>query len=231
MLVSIILSFHHSFILFTSKNPKMDITELIKYVSDSKEIIRAGLITIAIVVYAENGIFFAFFLPGDYLLFLTGIFVGTGVLKYPIFVVLLTLFAAAVLGSFTGFLFGRYFGSNLENRTKDTWYFKRKHLESTRGFFEKNGNMALIISRFLPYVRTFAPILAGISKMKYPKYLLLNVLGGFLWVFSLVGSGFFLGERYPWIINYVHYVILFFLAITTFTVVRGYFNLRKKKEE
>ena len=205
----------------------MDITQIIKYLSDSKEIINAGLFAITFVVYAENGLFFAFFLPGDYLLFLTGIFVGSKLLLYPITTVILYLFLAAVIGSLTGFLFGRYFGTTLESRP-DTWYFKRKHLDATKDFFEKYGSQALIISRFLPYIRTFAPILAGISKMNYPKYLFLNIVGGAVWVVSLVGGGYWFGIKFPWIINYVHYVILFFLVITTFTVVKGYFNIRNK---
>lgn len=204
----------------------MDITELIKYLSDSKEIISAGLWAVTLVVYAENGLFFAFFLPGDYLLFLTGVFVGTKVVTFAIATVMFYLFLAAVLGSLTGFLFGRYFGSNLENRP-DRWYFKKKHIESTRDFFEKYGNQALIISRFLPYIRTFAPILAGISRMNYPKYFFLNIVGAALWVGILVGGGYYFGVQFPWIINYVHYVILFFLVITTFTVVKGYLNIKK----
>ena len=201
-------------------------TEIIKYLSDSKEIIGLGLWAVTFVVFAENGLFFAFFLPGDYLLFLTGVFVGTGFLKYTIVTVMLYLFIAAVLGSLTGFLFGRFFGSTLENRP-DRWYFKKKHIKSTEDFFEKYGNRALIISRFLPYIRTFAPILAGISKMNYPKYIFLNVAGAALWVGLLVGGGYYFGVQFPWIINYVHYVILFFLAITTFTVIKGYLNIKK----
>ena len=204
----------------------MEITEIIKYLSDSKEIISAGLWAVTLVVYAENGLFFAFFLPGDYLLFLTGVFVGTKVVTFTITTVMLYLFLAAVLGSLTGFLFGRFFGSNLENRP-DRWYFKKKHVESTRDFFEKYGNQALIISRFLPYIRTFAPILAGISRMNYPKYFFLNISGAALWVGILVGGGYYFGVQFPWIINYVHYVILFFLAVTTFTVIKGYLNIKK----
>ena len=204
----------------------MEISEIIKYLSDSKEIIGLGLWAVTFVVFAENGLFFAFFLPGDYLLFLTGVFVGTGFLKYTIVTVMLYLFIAAVLGSLTGFLFGRFFGSTLKNRP-DRWYFKKKHIKSTEDFFEKYGNQALIISRFLPYIRTFAPILAGISKMNYPKYLFLNLAGAALWVGSLVGGGYYFGVQFPWIINYVHYVILFFLAVTTFTVIKGYLNIKK----
>ena len=205
----------------------MDITEFIKYLSDSKEIIRAGLFAITFVVFAENGIFFAFFLPGDYLLFLCGVFVGVGVLKYSLITVLLYLFTAAVLGSLTGFIFGRFFGNTFKNKP-DTWYFKQSYLTSTNEFFAKYGNQALIISRFLPYIRTFAPIFAGMAKMNYPKFLALNIGGAALWVFSLVGLGYFLGVRFPWIINYVHYVVLFFLIVSTFTVVKGYFNLKNK---
>jgi membrane-associated protein len=200
--------------------------EIIKYLSDSKEIISAGLWAVTFVVYAENGLFFAFFLPGDYLLFLTGVFVGTAIVKYALITVLIYLFLAAVLGSLTGFLFGRFFCSNLENHP-DRWYFKKKYITLTKDFFEKYGNQALIISRFLPYVRTFAPILAGISQMNYSKYLFLNLLGSALWVGSLVGAGYYFGVQFPWIINYVHYVILFFLALTTFTVIKGYLNIKK----
>jgi len=204
----------------------MEIAEFIKYLSDSKEIISAGLWAVTFVVYAENGLFFAFFLPGDYLLFLTGVFVGTAVVKYTIITVLFYLFLAAVLGSLTGFLFGRFFCNNLENRP-ESWYFKKKYIKSTKDFFEKYGNQALIISRFLPYIRTFAPILAGISRMNYLKYLFLNLLGSALWVGSLVGAGYYFGGQFPWIINYVHYIILFFLATTTFTIITGYLNIKK----
>ncbi len=206
----------------------MTFVEALKYLSDSKEIISAGLWAITFVVYAENGLFFAFFLPGDYLLFLTGVFVGTGFLKYKIATVLLYLFLAAVIGSFQGYLIGRYFGSYFQNKP-DTWYFKQKYLTTTKDFIDKYGNQVLIITRFLPYIRTFAPILVGISKMNYPKYVSLNILGALIWIVSLVGGGYWLGHQYPWIINYVHYIILFFLAITTFTLIKGYLKIKTVK--
>ncbi|MBP6386565.1 MAG: DedA family protein [Pseudarcicella sp.] len=203
----------------------MAFNEVLKYLSDSKEIINAGLWAITFVVYAENGIFFAFFLPGDYLLFLTGVFVGTGILKATIATVMLYLFLAAVIGSLQGYLVGRFFGKTFENKP-DTWYFKQKHLKGTQDFMEKYGNQALIITRFLPYIRTFAPILAGISKMSYPKYIFLNVLGAVLWIGILVGGGNWIGVKYPQIIDYVHYVILFFLAVTTFTLIKSYLKIK-----
>ncbi|AWL10294.1 DedA family protein [Aquirufa nivalisilvae] len=194
--------------------------------TDSETIIRSGLLVITLIVFAENGLFFAFFLPGDYLLFLTGVFGGTGVLKEPLSGLLASIFLAAVVGSLVGYLSGRFFGKSLESRP-DSLFFKKKHLDSTREFFDKYGFMALVISRFLPVVRTFTPILAGISRMPWYSYLLLNVVGGGLWVGILVTSGYYLGQHFPWIINYVHYIILFFLGITTFTVIKGYLKMRQ----
>ena len=194
--------------------------------TDSETIIRSGLLVITLIVFAENGLFFAFFLPGDYLLFLTGVFGGTGVLKEPLSTILLSIFLAAVLGSLLGYLFGRFFGNSLQRRP-DSLFFKKKHLESTRDFFEKYGFMALVISRFLPVVRTFTPILAGISHMPWYSFIVLNLVGATMWVGLLVAGGFYMGQHFPWIINYVQYIILFFLGITTFTIIKGYLKFRK----
>ena len=192
--------------------------------TDSETIIRSGLMVITLIVFAENGLFFAFFLPGDYLLFLTGVFGGTGVLKEPLSSLLLSIFLAAIIGSLVGYLSGRFFGKSLMNRP-DSWFYKKKHLDSTREFFDKYGFMALIISRFLPIVRTFTPILAGISHLSWYKFIVLN--RGALWVGILVTGGFYLGQSFPGIINYVQYIIIFFLGITTFTVIKGYLKLRQ----
>jgi membrane-associated protein len=194
--------------------------------TDSETIIRSGLLVITLIVFAENGLFFAFFLPGDYLLFLTGVFGGTGVLKEPLSTIMISIFLAAVIGSLLGYLFGRFFGNSLQRRP-DSFFFKKKHLESTRDFFEKYGFMALVISRFLPVLRTFTPILAGISHMPWYSFIVLNIVGGAMWVGILVAGGFYMGQHFPWIINYVQYIILFFLGITTFTIVKGYLKFRK----
>jgi membrane-associated protein len=130
------------------------------------------------------------------------------------------------LGSLTGYLSGRFFGDKIENR-KDSLFFKQKHIEKTRTYFEKFGSRTLIIARFLPIVRTFAPILAGLVKMNFLRFTIYNILGGLIWVLTLVGGGYFLGIKYPGITNYVQYIIIFFLGITTFTVIKGFFNLKK----
>jgi membrane-associated protein len=203
------------------------IVDFFQYLLNSEELIRTGgLLVITFIVFAENGLFFAFFLPGDYLVFLAGVFCGTGILQVPIGILLLCMFAAAVIGSLTGYIFGKYFGDMFENRP-DSFFFKKKHLQTTRKYFDKYGSRTLIVSRFLPIVRTFAPILAGVAKMSFPSFILNNVVGGAIWIGLLTGGGFLFGERFPWIVDYVHYIILFFLAITTFTVIKGYFNARK----
>jgi membrane-associated protein len=194
---------------------------------NSQEIIQTGgLFAIILIVYIENGLFFGFFLPGDYLLFLSGVFASTGVLKVAIVPLLVYISLAAILGSLTGYLSGRFFGDKIENR-KDSLFFKQKHIEKTRTYFEKFGSRTLIIARFLPIVRTFAPILAGLVKMNFFRFTLYNIIGGLIWVLTLVGGGYFLGMKYPGITNYVQYIIIFFLGITTFTVIKGFFNLKK----
>lgn len=206
-----------------------EIVDFFHYILNSEEIIRTGgLIVITLIVFVENGFFFGFFLPGDYLLFLSGVFAGTKLLNVPLWLLLTCIFGAAVLGSFTGYVTGYYFGSKIKNRS-DSLFFKQKYIDNTRDAFVKYGNSALIISRFLPVVRTFAPLLAGLIHMPLPFFSLYNVAGGAIWVLALVGGGFFFGDRFPWIVDYVQYIILFFLAITTFTVIKGYLNARKEK--
>lgn len=204
------------------------IQEFFLMLLDSEEIIQTGgLIAIVLIVYVENGLFFGFFLPGDYLLFLSGVFCATKILSASISILLFCVFIAAILGSLTGYGSGRYFGESILNR-KDSLIFKKKYIENTEKYFDKYGSQTLVIARFLPIIRTFAPIIAGLVRMKFPKYLLYNVLGAALWTILLVGGGYYFGIQFPWIVDYVHYIVIFFLVITTFTVVKGYFKAREE---
>ncbi|MFN4145591.1 MAG: DedA family protein [Runella sp.] len=203
------------------------IIDFFQYLINSEEIIRTGgLVLITLIIFAENGLFFAFFLPGDYLVFLAGVFCALKILDVPIALLLGCLFVAAILGSLTGYLSGRYFGDKLQNRP-DSLFFKKKHIETTKKYFDRYGSRTLVISRFLPVVRTFAPILAGLVRMPWGGFLTYNVVGAALWIFGLTGGGYYFGAKFPWIIDYVHYIIFFFLAVTTFTVIRGYFSAKK----
>ena len=164
----------------------------LQYLMDSEELIRTGgLVAITLIIFIENGFFFGFFLPGDYLLFLSGVFCGTKILNVPLPLLMLCIFLAAVIGSFVGYFSGWYFGDRIQARP-DSLFFKKKHIESTRKYFAKYGSQTLIIARFLPVVRTFSPILAGIVKMQFYKFSIFNILGGAIWVITLVGGGFYL---------------------------------------
>lgn len=207
------------------------IADFFQYLTNSEEIIQTGgLIAIVLIVYIENGLFFGFFLPGDYLLFLSGVFCGLVLLKVNIFLLLISVFLAAVLGSFTGYISGYYFGEALENK-KENLFFKKKHIKRTKRYFEKYGSRTLIIARFLPIVRTFAPIMAGLVKMKIVRFWIYNIIGGAIWVLVLVGGGYYFGVHFPWIIDYVHYIIIFFLVVTSFTVIKGYFSAKEEIEQ
>lgn len=137
------------------------------------------------------------------------------------------IFAAAVAGNFTGYFFGKYLGNQLLNR-EDGLFFKRRYLVNTEKAFEKYGGNALIIGRFLPVIRTFAPILAGITQMNIKRFSGYNILGAALWALSLCLSGYYLGRTYPQIINYLEYIILFFILITSFAVGKSLLQLGKK---
>jgi membrane-associated protein len=205
--------------------------DFFQYLLNSEEIIRTGgLVLITLIIFVENGLFFGFFLPGDYLLFLSGVFAGTKLLAVPFWLLAVCIFGAAVLGSLTGYGTGYFFGNRIQNRP-DGLFFKKKHIETTRQYFDKYGSRTLVIARFLPIVRTFAPILSGIIHMNFRYFMLFNILGAAIWVLTLVGSGFYFGERFPGLINYVHWIIIFFLGITTITVVRGYLNARKEMRQ
>ncbi len=204
------------------------IVEFFQYLLNSEEIIRTGgLVLITLIIFVENGIFFGFFLPGDYLLFLSGVFAGTKLLNVPLWLLLTCIFTAAVLGALLGYVTGYYFGARIQERP-DSLFFKQRYIESTRKAFERYGTSALIVARFLPIVRTFAPILAGLIHMNFQFFMLYNLVGGAIWTLTLVGGGYYFGEQFPWIINYVHWIIIFFLAVTTFTVIRGYINARRE---
>jgi membrane-associated protein len=207
------------------------IIDFFQYILNSEEIIRTGgLVVITLIIFAENGLFFAFFLPGDYLVFLAGVFCGLKILNVTLFVLLGSMFTAAVLGSLMGYFSGKYFGEGLQTR-KDSWFFKKEYFDTTRQYFDKYGSRTLVISRFLPIIRTFAPILAGLVRMSFGGFITYNVLGAFLWIGVLAGGGYFFGERFPWIVDYVMYIILFFLGITTVTVIKGYFSAKKEIEK
>jgi membrane-associated protein len=146
------------------------------------------------IIFAETGLFLGFFLPGDSLLITAGVFAAKGDLN--IFILMALLFLAGVLGNMVGYIFGHKVGKRLFSR-EDSKLFHKKHLKHAHAFYEKHGGVAIILARFIPVVRTFAPIVAGIADMPYATFMLYNIVGGFLWTVGLIMVGFFLGKLIP----------------------------------
>lgn len=151
-----------------------------------------GWLAVAVVIYAESGLMIGFFLPGDSLLFTAGFLVQQSILPINIHLFVLILFIAAICGTSTGYLFGYRVGRRLFQR-KDSRFFKQEYLERTEAFYEKHGPKTIIIAMFIPLIRTFTPIVAGVSKMTYPKFLFFNIVGAALWVPTFVYLGYFAG--------------------------------------
>ncbi|MFC0846981.1 DedA family protein [Streptomyces noboritoensis] len=173
-----------------------------------------GLAGLLVIVFAESGLLIGFFLPGDSLLFTTGLLVTSGKIDHPLWLVCLLVVAAAVVGDQVGYLFGRKVGPSLFNRP-DSKLFKQENVEKAHEFFEKYGPKSLVLARFVPIVRTFTPIIAGVSRMNYRSFITYNVIGGTLWGAGVTLLGAALGN-----VEFVHKNIeLMLVAIVLVSVV------------
>jgi membrane-associated protein len=196
------------------------------FIDPEKLLKEGGFYVVLFVIFAETGLFFGFFLPGDYLLFLAGMFVATGKLDVNLLVLIIGLMIAAIAGNFTGYWFGRKTGPVLYQR-EDTFFFKKKFLKAAEAYYNKQGAFALIMGRFVPIVRTFAPIIAGVVKLDFRKFAVYNIFGAVLWIGSLTLLGYFLGRKFEKEINqYLLYIILGFITITTLPVLYAFFRKR-----
>lgn len=187
--------------------------EAFRFVTDVRGLIQlGGLLLICTIVFVETGLFVGFFLPGDSLLVTAGVFAAAGDLNVVALLVAASL--CAVAGDQLGYWIGRRAGRALYSRP-DSRFFKRKHLERAHAFYEKYGAKTIVLARFVPIVRTFAPAVAGAAEMHYRRFVTYNILGGLLWVCSTVLLGFFLGRAVPNIERHIHIVIaiVIFLSI------------------
>jgi len=161
------------------------------------------------IIFAETGLFLGFFLPGDSLLLTAGIFASKGDMN--IFVLLIVLATAAILGNTVGYLFGQKFGKRLFNR-EDSRFFRKKHLIHAHSFYEKHGGKAIILARFVPIIRTFAPIVAGIGEMNFITFMTYNIAGSVLWAIGITLLGFFVGRLIP--DKYFEPVVVFVIILS-----------------
>lgn len=205
--------------------------------------IPVGIYMVLFIVFAETVLFAGFFLPGDSLLFLSGIYSRELVETFfyipsdfsNVSVLALLIASSATLGNIFGYWFGSRSGQFLYHK-EDSFFFKKKYLYESQAFFEKHGGIAIIFARFLPIVRTFVPIIAGIVHMPKTKFMLYNVLSSLLWSFLLVFAGhylygFFLEEFDLDLKKHIEKIILILIAITTFPLVMKAIKTAKKKSE
>lgn len=194
----------------------IDIVELTKTI---------GYVGLFVIVFAESGVFFGFFLPGGSMLFTAGLLASQGLFNIYILIILLGL--AAVFGDSVGYWFGSKVGPKIFKR-EDSLLFKKKHLLQTKIFYDKHGPMAVVLGRFIPIVRTFVPILAGVADMHYGRFIRYNIIGAILWAIGMTLLGYFIGESVPGMQDYLVPIIV---VIVFLSIVPILLEMRKKKEE
>jgi membrane-associated protein len=182
-----------------------------------------GLTLMLIIIFAETGLFFGFFLPGDSLLFIAGLMSETKYLDLPISVMILLLIIAAGSGSTVGYLTGRWAEGYLTNM-KENIFYKKKYLEMTRDFYAKYGMMAFVMGRFVPIIRTFVPILSGIVRIDFPKFVFFNFLGATLWIITMVMAGHWLGDAFPQITKHLEVIVVGMILLSTVPVFVTFFR-------
>jgi len=177
-----------------------------------------GLTLLLIIIFLETGIFFGFFLPGDSTLFIAGMLTSSGFLETNIFLLWLLLLIAAVSGTAAGYFFGRRAASYFAHR-KENFFYKKKYLETTKAFYKRYGMGAFILGRFLPVVRTFVPIFAGMASIDYGKFILFNIIGAAIWISTMLFSGFALGNLFPNLSDHLELIVAGMIILTAIPVI------------
>lgn len=186
-------------------------------------IVNAGYVGVVGVIFAETGLFIGFFLPGDSLLFATGLLASQHVFKLEWIVPALVI--AAVLGYTLAYYLGEKIGGWLMRRN-DSWWFKKKHLHEAHVFYEKHGPKALVLGRLIPVVRTFLPVAAGMAQMPWARYMRWNVWGALIWVLGVTLAGYFLGKRIPQAEEYILPISLLIIVVSVLPAVWHFWKNR-----
>lgn len=186
-----------------------------------------GLLGVIAIIFLETGAFFGFFFPGDSLLFTAGFFASQGYISFSL--LLICTFLAAVAGDSLGYAFGKKIGPAIFTKD-DSIFFNKKHIVRAEEFYKKYGKKTIILARFMPIIRTFAPIVAGVGKMEYKTFLAYNVLGGFLWTWAMLWLGYGLGSLIPNPDRYVIPVVVIIIILSALPPIREVLKARKEKE-
>jgi membrane-associated protein len=206
----------------------MDLVEqFFSNVYNVPELIRlVGFYGIVLIVFAETGLMVGFFLPGDSLLITAGLFAARG--DFDIAALLLALIPAAIAGNATGYWIGRRAGVALYRRP-DSFLFRREHLQMTHDYYERHGGKTIILAQFVPILRTFAPVEAGVAEMGYRRFAAYNVVGAIAWISSMTLGGYALGNAIPDIENRIHVVVAAVIAVSLLPAVVGWLRARRRR--
>ena len=178
------------------------------------------------IVFVETGFFVGFFLPGDSLLVTAGVFAATPEAHLSLYLLLFPVMLCAIVGDQVGYWIGRGAGASLYRR-KESFFFRRQHLQRAHDFYEKYGGKTVILARFVPIIRTFCPLVAGAAKMPYSRYLAYDIFGGILWVGSMILGGYFLGRSVPNIGQRIHYVIAVVVVLSLLPAIISILRARR----
>ena len=195
-----------------------ELSDLLHRLRDLPALIQwAGYVGLALIIFTETGLFFGFFLPGDSLLVTAGL-IASGVLEargvsLNVYELGVLLTAAAILGDNTNYWIGRLTGPRIFTR-EESLFFRRKHVERAHAFYERHGAKTVVLARFMPIIRTFAPLGAGVAQMSSRTFLTFSILGGTLWIWSMLFIGYFLGRYIPGVERHVEAVILLVIFVS-----------------
>lgn len=206
-------------------------TETFSSFINPESLIRTGgLLLIFLLVFAQTGLFFCFFLPGGSLLFTVGVMTASGAMHHSVFTICVTLVIASFTGTIAGYWFGRTTGPLLYQR-KDSTFFKKQHMVMAESFYKRYGALALTAGLFFPVIRTFAPIVAGMIKVNFSRFLLLTFSGSLLWILSMILPGYFLGSI-PFLKDYLTWIVVaIIIAVTIPAAMRLVREFRVFKKE
>lgn len=196
-------------------------------ISVTKILEAGGILLVAAIIFAESGLLVGFFLPGDTLLFGAGLYASQGKMSLPILIVAVVL--AAIIGDNVGYSIGKRGGEKLFKK-KDSMFFRQEHLDQAAAFYEKHGGKTIILARFMPIVRTFAPVVAGASKMPRERFVLFNIVGGVLWGVGMPLLGYLVGERIPSLDKYIELVMLGVVVVSLLLALSHLLRHKAKKQ-
>jgi len=201
-------------------------SELFHRLTDVKALIQwAGVVGLTAIIFIETGLLVGFFLPGDSLLVTAGLLVSQQILDVNIYFLGVLLTVAAIVGDSVGYAIGRASGPRIFTR-EDSLLFNKKHLYRAHAFYEQHGGKTIVIARFVPIIRTFAPVVAGVAEMRYRDFILYNVVGGIAWIWSMLFTGYFLGQYIPGVDQHIEKVII---VVIFLSILPGIIHWRKEK--